>query len=94
MPLFYYACPACENRFPKLLSPDKAKEPQICPKCQKQAERAPQAPTTQVMEKIDNGLMARAVERPADAERIFKDRSMVDYEEQAAVRQDFKKVDK
>lgn len=92
MPLFYYWCEPCQNRFYKLLQTAPTSQKVECPKCSGEAVRAPQAPTTKSMEKIDNGLMARAVERPADAERMFKERSQVDYEEKDAIRRDFKPV--
>lgn len=37
--------------------------------------RAPKPPTTNVAERLDNGLMPRAVERPADAERLYHERA-------------------
>lgn len=37
--------------------------------------RNPKPPTSNVVERLDNGFMARAVERPADAERLYKERA-------------------
>jgi hypothetical protein len=34
--------------------------------------------TAQVVETLDNGWMTKAIERPADAERIFKERAAAD----------------
>ncbi len=94
MALYYYKCEKCKMQMSRILPADKSKAPQECIWCGGTAIRAPRAPSTAVMEKIDNGLMARAVVRPADAEKMFKDRSLVDYEEKEAVRQDFKNIDK
>lgn len=38
--------------------------------------RTPQGASTNVMERIDSGLTYKAVERPADAPRIFKEREI------------------
>ena len=41
--------------------------------------RAEGAPTSaRLLETLDNGLMARRVERPADAERLYKERARQD----------------
>jgi hypothetical protein len=40
-------------------------------------ERARSVPGTSVKEVLDNGLMSRPLERPADAERLFRERSRV-----------------
>lgn len=40
-----------------------------------QMERAPSGPSAQVKERLDNGVMKRAVERYKDAERLYKDRA-------------------
>lgn len=36
------------------------------------------APTTQVLESLDNGMMSRKVERHADAERLWAERAAKD----------------
>jgi hypothetical protein len=41
-------------------------------------KRTPKAPTAQVTETLDNGFMARRVERPAEAERLYKERARLD----------------
>lgn len=76
MPLFYFFCEPCQKRFFKLLKGDQAKGGYECPTCSKIAARAPQAPSSQVLEVVDNGLMPRKIERYADAQRIFKERSV------------------
>lgn len=47
-----------------------------CPKCNHPwVWRIASAPTTSIVERLDNGLMTRPVERPADSERLFRERS-------------------
>jgi hypothetical protein len=40
--------------------------------------RESKAPTANVVESLDNGFMAKRVVRPADAERLFKERAAND----------------
>ncbi len=48
----------------------------ICPGCDKYLLlRCGKGPTTNVKEKLDNGVMVRAVERYADAEELFHERA-------------------
>ena len=43
-------------------------------KCGEIMNRQVKGPSTQTMERLDNGAMVRAVERYSDAERLLKDR--------------------
>jgi hypothetical protein len=45
----------------------------IC-KCNYGMVRLVKGPSTSIMEKLDNGVMVKALERYSDAERIFKER--------------------
>jgi hypothetical protein len=45
-----------------------------CRECGGPLHRAGLGPSTQVVERLDNGLMPRALERLADAERLFEER--------------------
>jgi hypothetical protein len=45
-----------------------------CVKCGAKMSRKVKAPSTLIMERLDNGVMARAVERYSDAEELFKKR--------------------
>jgi len=47
-------------------------------------ELLPGAPTTRIVESLDNGLMPRAIERPAESERLFKERAEADNRRVAA----------
>jgi putative FmdB family regulatory protein len=40
MPIYEYDCPACHNRFEKLMPFSRSEEDAECPKCKKPAKRA------------------------------------------------------
>jgi len=46
-----------------------------CPKCDADSQAVIGAGTTQIMERLDNGLMGRAVERLHNIEEMLNDRS-------------------
>lgn len=62
----------------RILTPTQASAEQACPACSKPLKRTPKPPTAQVMETLDNGFMARRIERPADAERLYAERAKAD----------------
>ena len=74
MPIYYYKCPECEKTNRRLLSGESEADKVIL-LCQCTAEmvRAPQPPTAQIVETLDNGVMVRKLERLADAEQIHKE---------------------
>lgn len=83
MPLYNFKCSgSCRTTRRKILEPDKLNTiiGKTCwkPDCGGVWERDPTGPTNQVYERLDNGLMPRAVERLADAERLFKERAKND----------------
>lgn len=47
----------------------------VCGHCKKPMTRAASAPTSRMVEVLDNGLMTRRVERPANADQLYKDRA-------------------
>lgn len=51
-----------------------------CAVCGKPMERDPRPASSRVTETLDNGVMSRRVERPADAERLYKERARADNE--------------
>ena len=73
MPLFRYMCEKCGPQRRILPS-----EPATlnCTTCGLVLRRTPTGAVAQVLEVIDNGFQARAVVRPADAQRIFKEREI------------------
>lgn len=78
MPLYYFKCDGlCQAQQRRLLPAAKGNEPWPCPKpdCGGTMRRAPKPPTTNVVERLDNGFMPRAIERPADAERLYHERA-------------------
>lgn len=46
----------------------------LCKSCQSPLVRTPKAPTTRVVERLDNGLMVKALERLADAPELHRER--------------------
>jgi putative FmdB family regulatory protein len=74
VPLFRYRCPACEVDVSKLHAA-KARPEYCCEKCGGPLVRNPRGPSTQTVERLDNGAMGKAVERLANAEALYHDRS-------------------
>lgn len=77
MPLYYFRCGSCGAELKKLLTPAESKEPRTC-ECGGPFAREPKPPSNQVVERLDNGYMAKALERPADAERLYRERAAGD----------------
>lgn len=74
MPSFNFECPKCLGRQTLLLRAEP-KAPPRCFTCGGVTARDRGAPGRRVLEVLDSGSMSRVVERPADAERIFRERS-------------------
>lgn len=72
MALYIYYCPACNSERNILNKPSGYFS---CLNCNTQMVRKPEGPSSQVMEKLDNGRMPRAIERLADAEELSKERA-------------------
>jgi hypothetical protein len=77
VPLFNFICTGCREASRRILSPAEAKGLK-CKQCGAALERDPQPPSTQVVESLDKGLMARRVERLRDAEILHKERAKSD----------------
>lgn len=79
MPLYYFRCSKCFKRTAKILKVDAyaALRPAdgIYCSCNYWAPREMTGATSKAMEVLDNGLMARPIERLADAERIYSERA-------------------
>lgn len=75
MPLYNFVCSKCGTKKRRIFSVEESKKPQPCPQCKADMERDQTGPTRQVMERLDNGLMPRAVERLSEAERLYKERA-------------------
>ena len=76
MPVFCFNCKKCDIQ--ALLLRNKAPDPPTCEKCHKAMVRITKGATSRITEVLDNGLMTRKVERPAEAERLFKERADAD----------------
>jgi hypothetical protein len=70
MPAYHFVCGSCQAQRTRICAPEESKIPVLCRLCTGVMDRAPSAPTSQVVEVLDNGLMGRVLQRPADAERI------------------------
>ena len=78
MPLYRYICPKCGEQKSRVCSATESIKAPGCPKCGTPMKRNPKPPTTNVVERLDNGFMTKALERPADAQRLYAERSRKD----------------
>lgn len=75
--MYRFKCDLCGRTTSKILSDNaaaKAWAGTACvqgPGCWGQFKRDARPATSRVTEVLDNGIMARRVERPADAERVY-----------------------
>jgi hypothetical protein len=78
--MYYYTCTACGVVFKRVFTLEKVMVEVPCKsaQCRGLAKRTPTGASAQIVETLDNGLMARRLERPADAERLYKERSLND----------------
>ncbi len=78
MPKYSYVCD-CGFTKEVIRKAPPANEGIFCdsPTCQLKGlmHRAPSAASSRMVETLDNGLMARRVERPANAEQLYRDRA-------------------
>lgn len=72
MPIYWYICQVCGEEVRKM-HPRKA-TPGLC-QCGGGLSRAPRGPSASPTEVLDGGLLLRRIERPADAERLTRERS-------------------
>lgn len=75
MPLFLIACVSCGGVARRLGTSRAAALARPCKGCGGAVAAAPVGPSSTVVERLDNGAMARTLERLADAERLYKDRA-------------------
>jgi putative FmdB family regulatory protein len=75
MPVYHFECEKCLKTIRKMLEIDPKAWAKSC-QCGGNFRRKASGPSCQVMERLDNGAMPRAVERLAEVERIqAEDRS-------------------
>ena len=72
MARFKYKCPE-HGEF--TISLEKREKKVNCPQCNKSSRAIIRAGTIQVIERLDNGAMARAVERLHNVEEVLEERS-------------------
>ena len=72
MPIYHYACPKCH-----VLRKTFKKGPK-CDKCAIDMVRESSGPSLDIKETLDNGIMARRVERLKDIEEIMAQRNRDD----------------
>lgn len=80
MALFHYHCPVCGADERHL---ERKPSDRLCKACQKPLTRAPRPPSSRVVERLDNGLMVKALERLADAPELHRarhDKHIAEYE--------------
>ena len=76
MPLYYFTCRKCSADVRRILTPDQVSGAKCT--CGGNLKRTPRPPSTHVMERLDNGVMKRALERFADAEELHRERAAND----------------
>ena len=89
MPVYQLRCCCC-GFLTKVIRKNPAAAAEVaCSVCSESPmERIVEAPTSRVTETLDNGLMTRRVERPADAERLYRERAARDNREKGFDRKD------
>ena len=78
MPLFYFKCSECQKPRTVICSVKKVDDKRTCDSCEGELVRTPVGPGTSCVETLDNGLMAKKIERLSNAEEIYRERSEKD----------------
>ncbi len=76
MPLYNVICPG-GHADRRILEPEQLKG-LMCRVCGKKVRRTPKPPTAMLKERIDNGLMPKALENFTDGQELTKTRSRLD----------------
>ncbi len=76
MPKYCFHCDICDEDSVRIMDVSEVDSAE-CRECLGPLRRTPKPPTSTVMETLDNGYMAKAVERPADAERLCHERARI-----------------
>lgn len=79
MPRFTYKCPV-HSEFQITL--DCRKKTTLCPRCNTESRAIIKSGSFQTVERLDNGLMVRAVERLSNIEEIMEERNNAHNEEE------------
>jgi hypothetical protein len=75
MPLYHFACSHCHKNRRKILAPEEVGAAVVICECGEFMDRKARPPTSKIIETLDNGAMVRKVERPADAEQLYRERA-------------------
>jgi hypothetical protein len=75
MPLYHFECPNCHKLQRRILEPDRIGAAVVICECGDFMDRKVMPPTTKITEVLDNGAMVRKVERPANAEEMYRERA-------------------
>lgn len=78
MPIFNFICPKCGTKKARLRAPKDEDKRSVCPNCPSDMVRDHGGASSRVVEVRDNGIMGKAVEQVADAERLYYDRAHQD----------------
>lgn len=78
MPIYNYVCPKCGAKKARLRAPKDENLKATCTNCPADMVRDRGGPSSRVVEIRDNGIMGKAVEQVADAERIYYERAHQD----------------
>jgi len=75
MPIFNFFCEKCQKQVRRVLAPEAMLGPVLHQECGSELKRVQSPPSSQVKETMDNGIMAKKLERYANAEELYKDRA-------------------
>jgi putative FmdB family regulatory protein len=77
MPIYNYICLKCGTKKARLRAPKDEDKKATCPNCPEDMVRDHGGPTSKIVEVRDNGVMGKAVEQVADAERLYYERAHI-----------------
>lgn len=72
MPIYHFTCGSCGKARRRSLGAKESRTGLSCD-CGGTLSRTPAPPTSNTVEVLDNGVMVKALERPAQAERLYKE---------------------
>lgn len=75
MPAYHFICLECYCKQTRVFIDKSCVDTAKCLMCGGKIKRVVTGPSSQIMEKLDNGIMVKAVERLHNAEELFKERA-------------------
>ena len=75
MPAYHFICLECERKQTRVFMDKSCVDTAACISCGGKVKRVATGPSSQIMEKLDNGIMVKAVERLHNAEELFEERA-------------------